>query len=419
MTKPKRRVTMTDFDIKLKGKDVLALLTEDNSMAQLVENVVNQVLESQMTDHLGAEKHEQSGERQGYRNGYRVRSLYTRVGPIHLRVPQTRDGSFSTDIFKRYQRSEQALVSTLMEMCLNGVSSRKVTKITESLCGTSFSKSTVSQLCSELDVRVNAWKNRPLTEQRFPFIIVDALVTKVRRDHAVRSTAVLVAYGVNEGGHREVLDILLADSESEASWEEMFKRLKKRGVSGVDMVVSDAHTGLVSALQKNFQGAAWQRCQTHFIRNILSHTSRKYRKEIAEHLKLVFAAPDRITANRLAIEVMEKWEGKASKAMECLEEGLEDALAVLALPHHYRKRLRTTNLAERMNAEIRRREKAVRIFPNEEAATRLIGAVLAQYHDEWLEGNKYLDMTEYWDIKQQQQSPPCVQEKNNLVSINQ
>ncbi len=208
---------MTDYDIKLKKDNLIALMSENNAMATLVESVLNQVLEAQMTDHLGAERYAHAEDRQGYRNGYRARTLYTRIGRLTLRVPQTRDGSFSTEIFKRYQRSEQAFVLGLMEMYVQGVSTRKVTHITEELCGVGFSKSTVSQLCVELDARLNAWRSRPLGDQRYPFLIVDALVVDVRRDHAIRSTGVLIVYGVNEKGVREPLDLLVADSESFAA----------------------------------------------------------------------------------------------------------------------------------------------------------------------------------------------------------
>ena len=192
-------------------------------------------------------------------------------------MPQTRDGSFSTEIFKRYQRSEKAFVLGLMEMYLQGVSTRKVTKITESLCGVSFSKSTVSQLCTELDVRLKAWRDRRLDHCRYPFLLADALVIDVRRDQAVRSTGALIVYGVNEAGQREPLDLLLADSETQASWETLFQRLKSRGLKGVDLMVSDNHAGLVTALKKHFQGAQWQPCQTHFLRNILGHCGRSHR----------------------------------------------------------------------------------------------------------------------------------------------
>lgn len=406
---------MAEYDVKLKKEELVALLSENDSMSQLLTSVLNQVLEKQMIDHLGADRYEHNEERQGYRNGYRERKLYTRIGTLTLRVPQTRDGSFCSDIFKRYQRTEQAFVLSLMEMYLQGVSTRKVTKITEELCGVSFSKSTVSQLCVELDTRLRAWKDRPLHDKCYPFLIVDALVVDVRRDEAIRSTGVLIVYGISETGQREPLDILLADSENEASWDLLFQNLKKRGLKEIDLVVSDDHQGLVNALKKQFQGAMWQRCQTHFMRNILGHSPRHLRKEIANQLKLIFQASDKITARKLAKELLQTCETKAGVAMDCLERGLEDALTVLNLPENYRKRLRTTNLAERMNEEIRRRQRVIRIFPNEAAALRLIGAKLADTREEWLNGHRYFDMSEYWDCKKDQIE---IKSKQKIVAIN-
>jgi putative transposase len=378
-------------------------------------NVLNQVLDSQCTDQLKAKPFERSTERQGYRNGYRTRTLYTRVGPLTLQVPQTRDGQFSTEIFKRYQRSEQALILSLMEMYLQGVSTRKVTKITERLCGASFSKSMVSQLCTNLDAVVSAWRNRPLIDKKYPFLIVDALVIDVRRDDAIRSTATLIAYGINESGEREPLDLLIADSETESSWDELFKRLKGRGLKTVDLIVSDAHTGLIGAIKKNFQGAQWQRCQVHFMRNILGNTPRHMRGEIADRLKLIFTAEDQNIARKLADDVISDYEAKVPKAMDTLEAGLDHALTILTVPKPYRKRLRTTNLAERMNEEIRRRQRVIRIFPNEDSALRLIGALLNEFYEQWQEGIRYFDMTEYWDFRRENEHLfGC---KENLIAI--
>lgn len=392
---------MADYDIKLKREDLVGLLTENDALSELLESVLNQILEAQMTDHLGAERYEHVDERKGYRNGTRVRQLFTRVGPLNLHVPQTRDGSFSTDIFKRYQRSEQAFVLGLMEMYLEGVSTRKVTKVTEELCGVSFSKSTVSQLCTALDAKLNVWRNRPLTDTHYPFVIVDALVVKVRRDGAIRSTGVLIAYGVNKEGLREPLDLMIADSENETSWNDFFKSLKRRGLKDVEIVVSDNHSGLVNALEKQFQGATWQRCQTHFMRNILGHCPRHLKKIMASELKLIFQAENKQTALQLAQMLMETYADKAPAAMTCFEKGLEDGLAILNLPVRYRRRLRTTNLAERMNEEIRRRERVIRIFPNENSAQRLIGSLLVELYEHWQASNRYFDMTEYWAWKKE------------------
>lgn len=246
---------MTDYNVTV-GKELLPeLLSSQNGLAKLVEGILNQILEAQVTESLGAEKHERADERIGYRNGYRSRELYTRVGPVTLQVPQTRDGSFSTDIFKRYQRSEQAFVLALMEMVVNGVSTRKVTNITEELCGVSFSKSTVSQLCTGLDARVRAFNERRFDGLKFPFIMFDAMFIKCRNDDRVVSRAALTISGIRDDGCREIIGVQIGDTESYATWEETFRWLKARGLTGVMYVISDQHAGLVEAAKKHFQGA--------------------------------------------------------------------------------------------------------------------------------------------------------------------
>ena len=386
---------MADFQVTLNGSQLKDLLTRDDGLQSLVEDVLNQVLEAQMTEHIGAERHERSEGRQAYRNGHRLRQLYSRVGTLSLRVPQSRDGGFSTEIFRRYQRSEQALVLALMEMVVNGVSTRKVTAITEELCGASFSKSTVSQLCTELDLRVEAWNQRSLSESRYPFLIVDALVIKVRKDKAVRPISALIASGISKTGHREILGIQLGDSENEASWNQMFSWLKGRGLKDVFLIVSDAHAGLINAASRQFQGVIWQRCQVHFRRNVLGLTPQKHRPKMVKLLERILKAENREDAWKAFEVLADEMQNKAPKAVEDLENGLEDALAVLILPDKYQKRLRTTNMAERLNQEVRRRERVIRIFPNEDSAIRLIGALLAEQHETWSTGRRYFDMAEF------------------------
>ena len=396
---------MAQYDIKLEAEELVDLLSNNDKFKCLAESIINQVLDAQMTEHLGAEYYAHDESRTGYRNGYRPRSLYTRIGHLNLRVPQTRDGSFSTEIFKRYQRKEQAFVLGLMEMYLEGVSTRKVANVTEALCGVSFSKSTVSELASELDVKVNAFKKRKLDEKEYPFVVVDAMVIKVRKNDIVRSMSILIAYGINNDGWREILGLWLGDSESESTWSILFKDLKLRGLSGVDLVISDNHSGLVKSLRRHFQGAAWQRCQVHFIRNVLDHTSSKNRKEIAEYLKAVLYAYNTETAKELSEQFISKFEKTAKKAVTCFEDGIGDALTILAYPLEYRQRLRTSNMAERINEEIRRREKVIRIFPNEDAAIRLIGALIADFHDNWITDKRYLKMDIYHEWKKHINDP--------------
>ena len=246
---------MAQYHITVNDELLHGLLTRDEGLSKLLEQVLNQILEAQVEEQLGARRYERTEERKGYRNGSYPRQLTTRVGRLTLRVPRTRDGEFSTELFQRYQRSEQALVLALMEMVVNGVSTRKITQITEELCGTSFSKSTVSSLCKGLDPIIQDWNYRSLHEHVYPFVLVDAIYTKVREDGRVRSRAVLIATGVNEEGYREILGLQIGNSESESSWSEFFGWLKNRGLREVDLIISDQHGGLMQAIKKHFQGA--------------------------------------------------------------------------------------------------------------------------------------------------------------------
>lgn len=409
---------MTDYNVTV-GKDLLPeLLSGQDGLAKLIESVLNQILEAQVSESLNAEPYERSEGRAGYRNGYRIRQLYTRVGPVQLQVPQTRDGSFSTEIFKRYQRSEQAFVLALMEMVVNGVSTRKVSNITEELCGVSFSKSTVSSLCVGLDARVRAFNERRLDGECYPFILVDALFFKSREGDRVVSRAALTISGIRSDGYREILGIQIGDTESFSTWDETFRWLKQRGLKGVMYVISDQHAGLTEAIRKHFQGATWQRCQVHLMRNILGFTSTRHRADIAAHAKLVLQAPDIEEARRRLNDFVERFEKKAPKAVACLEEAFEDAMAIIALPEKYRKRLRTTNMQERLNEEIRRRERVIRIFPNDDSALRLIGALLAEQNENWQE-RRYLDMDEFNEWLAEQNKNEANQLGKRVVKIHE
>jgi putative transposase len=395
---------VADYDVTLSQALLPALLSGKEGLAKVLESALNQVLEAQMTEHIGAERYERTGERVDgrYRNGYRERQLYTRIGPVTLRVPQTRDGSFSTEIFERYQRSERAFVLGLMEMYVTGTSTRKVTKITEELCGVSFSKSTVSRLAAGLDEGVGAFLKREL-EAYYPFVVVDAMFTKSRVGSRVVSRALLIASGVRKDGIREPIGFMVGDSESFATWDALFSNLKERGLKRVDFVVSDNHGGLKKAAVKHFAGATWQRCQVHLLRNVGDNSPRKAREAVIDAVKLVLYARDRVEATRHFDEFVERFAKTAPKAVACLEEAFEDAIAVLCLPEKYRRRIRSTNMQERLNEEIRRRERVIRIFPNDEAALRLVGALLIDAHESWQE-RRYLDMTEYHEWREQQDS---------------
>lgn len=367
----------------------------DEAFSKLLEEIFNQILLAQSTEQLGAEPYERTEGRTAYRNGTRERQLTTRVGTLNLRVPRHRNGQFSTELFMRYQRSEQALMLAMMEMVINGVSTRKVESITEELCGKKFSKSTVSTLCKSLDPMVNAFRTRPL-ESHYPFLMVDAIYVKVRENKRIQSRGLLIAIGINEEGHREVVGFELANSESENSWGEFFGSLKERGLKDVRLVTSDDHKGLVNAVRKHFQGASWQRCQTHFSRNMLDHAPKALQPEIKEDLRRLYESVDLESARKVRDQIIEKYEAKAPKATNLLDEAFDDITAVLALPLRYRKRLRTTNGAERLNEEIRRRERVIRIFPNEASVIRLMGALLMEQDEKWQTGRKYFDMELYY-----------------------
>ena len=284
---------------------------------------------------------------------------------------------------------------TMLQMVVDGVSTRKVENVTRELCGTSFSKSTVSALCSRLDPVVEAFRNRPLLKH-YPFVIVDALYLKVRENHAVRSKGFLVAIGINEEGKPEILGFLADDSESEETWCRFFHSLKQRGLSRVDLITSDNHGGLVNAVKKSFQGTVWQRCQTHFSKNVLDNTPKSLRGEVKTFLRDIYTAPDRDSAKERMQQLSAQLTDRAPKAKKVLEDGFDDAIAAFMLPEKYRKRMRTSNYIERLNEELRRRERVIRIFPNTDSVYRLLGAVLMEQHEKWSGGKKYLDMDEYY-----------------------
>jgi len=370
----------------------------DEAFSKLLEEIFNQVLLSQSTEQIGAQPYERTEGRTAYRNGFRDRQLTTRVGALTLRVPRHRNGHFSTELFARYQRSEQALVLAMMEMVINGVSTRKVEQITEELCGKKFSKSTVSALCKNLDPMVEAFRTRPL-HCHYPFLMVDAIYVKVRENGRIQSRGLLIAIAVNEEGHREIIGFQLANSESESSWGELFSSLKDRGLKNVDLVTSDDHKGLVNAIRRHFQGTSWQRCQTHFSRNMLDHTPKALQPEVKEELRRLYESVDLESARKVRDQIIKTYESKAPKATALLDEAFDDITAVLALPLKYRKRLRTTNGVERLNQEIRRRERVIRIFPNSASVIRLMGALLMEHDEKWQTGRKYFDMALYYQIQ--------------------
>lgn len=300
----------------------------------------------------------------------------------------------------------------LMEMVVQGVSTRKVSAITEELCGANFSKSTVSSLCAGLEPRVRAFNERRLDDE-YPFVLVDALFIKSRDDDRAVSRAAPVVSGIRIDGHREILGVRIGDTESFATWDETFRWLKGRGLKGVMFVISDGHGGWVEAATRHFQGASWQRCQVHLMRNILGQCAPRMRAEVARAAKLIFQAADRDEAKRRLAEFADRFAKTAPRAVACLEAGFEDAMTVMGLPEKYRKRLRGTNMQERLNEEIRRRERVIRIFPNDESALRPIGALLAEQNEIWQE-RRYLDMDEFAEWAATRKP---VGESNNILAL--
>ena len=382
------------------------LLDDPGFLRGVVERALQAILEEEMTAHLGAARYERAEGRAGSRNGSKPRTLVTRVGALRLRVPQDRDGTFSTELFARYQRSEQALVTTLMEMYLQGVSTRKVAAITEELCGTAFSRSQVSALVGRLDPELQAWRERPLPAAAYPYLVVDARDEHARVDGRVATLGVLVVAGVRDDGRREVLAVEEVDTESEATYHELFKRLQDRGLRGVELVTSDDHRGLKAAIERHFQGASWQRCQVHFARNLLGLVGSKHRARLGEELRGVFAAASAAQARAAARACAQGWRTSHPQVAAKLEEELEDCLACYALPAAHRPRLRTTNGLERLNQELKRRTRVVRIFPDRASLLRLVTALAMEQSEEWVSGRRYLDMDPFWE-ERRRPTPPA------------
>lgn len=382
-------------------KTVANLIGEDKDLLrQMVQECVQELLEAEMEQTVGARKSERADGRRGYRSGYYERKLITRVGTIDVRVPQDRDGRFSTEIFERYSRSEKALVATLVEMYVQGVSTRKVKAITEELCGHEFSASAVSRVSKTLDEQLHSFAERPLDEAN-PYLILDARYERVRDGGVVRRRAVLIAIGVNNEGRRCVLGVDLANRESRSSWRDFLARLTERGLRGVEFVVSDDHEGLKQAVFQTFPGVLWQRCYVHFLRNALDHLPRKKDDDCIIELRWIYERRTVAEARADLATWLKKWQPKYAKLCDWVEENIEETLTFFRLPAQHHKHMRSSNLLERFNEEIRRRTYVVRVFPNEESALRLIRALAAEQHEEWQEGSRYLSMQLLWEQKKE------------------
>jgi putative transposase len=375
-----------------------ALLKGDpEGLRELVRAVLQEALEAEMSDALGAAKSERTTGRLGYRSGYYGRTLVTRVGKLELRVPQDREGRFSTELFERYQRSEQALVASLAEMYVQGVSTRKVKAVTEELCGHAFSASAISAVNKRLDEGLAAFAGRRL-EEPFAYLILDARYEKVREAGIVGSRAVLIAVGIDRDGRRQVLAVELANRESRSAWKDFLLGLRERGLQGVEFVVADDHAGLKAAVREVLPGAFAQRCYVHFLRNALDHLPRKADDDCLQELRWIYDRRELAEARADLAAWLRKWSPRYDRLTSWVEENIEETFTYYRLPRQHHKHMKSTNMLERLNEEIKRRTHVVRIFPNAESCLRLVRALAVEAHENWLEASRYLNMD---DLKEQ------------------
>ncbi len=364
-----------------------------DALPELIRSIINTAMQVERQRYLGAALYERSPERQGYANGYKPKTVATRVGEITFAVPQVRDGSFYPQALEKGLRSERALTLALAEMYVQGVSTRKVAAITEQLCGTSISSAQVSRAAAQLDAVLDAWRSRPLGT--FPYLYLDARYEKVRQDGQVRDAAVLIATGVAPTGKRQILGVSVALSEHEVHWRMFLQSLVARGLSGVQLVISDSHSGLQAARQGVLGGVPWQRCQFHLQQNAQAYVPRQDMKAaVAADIRAIFNAANRIDAEALLVKIVQKYATTAARLARWMESNIPQGLTVFAFPEPHRRLLRTTNGLERVNQEIRRRTRVVGIFPNETACLRLVSAIAMEISEEWEAGKAYLTFLE-------------------------
>ena len=378
---------MAQLNITLNQEEIQALLLDDRGEAfkKILQTSLNKILQAESAEQLKAAPYERSEERTDCRNGSRDRDLNTRVGRITLHVPRHRNVPFKTLVFDNYSRSEAALVAGMAEMVVNGVSTRKVSRVMETLCGTSFSKSAVSDVCKDLDTAVKEFQTRPL-EGDYPFLTVDATYFKVRENSRIISKAFMIAYGTNAEGHREILGFGVYANESSATWTDFLLSLKRRGLTGLLMITSDAHEGILNAIGKVFPTVPWQRCQFHFSRNITDKAPKKYQTGLRAELQELFNCKTIAEARKVRDRIIEDYRDVAESAVACLDEGFESSMTVMLLPAWLRRFYRTSNQIERLNKELKRRSKVIGVFPNEDSVLRLMGSVLMERHDAMLAG---------------------------------
>lgn len=374
------------------------LLTElinyqgDNLMGEIVRLGLQQLMELDRDEHIGVGSYERGEGRRSQRNGFKTRQLYTRVGALTLRVPQTRDGEFYPVILERYQRSEKALVLALAEAYIQGVSTRKMQMITEQLMGKEFSSTTISRFSANLDAELDTWRERSF-QKAYPYVVVDARYESCRVDRKIIDIAVLIAIGIDSDGYRHVLGIDTSWGETNDSWDRFIGGLKQRGLKGVRLFTSDDHPGIHPAIKRHYPGAAWQRCQRHFLVNAMDRVPKSRRDDLHKRLKLAWDSDTYPEAKDRLDEISVVYQDKYPDLAEFISEHGWETLSVYdAAPLEHHKRLRTTNMIERVNQELKRRSRVVRIFPNPNSCLRLFSALLKEWHEDWAYGKKYLDM---------------------------
>lgn len=373
----------------------MELLIENgfNGIADAVSLLMNTAMQIERSRYLKAEPYERTDQRQSYANGYKPKTVKTRVGKVALAVPQTRDCEFYPQSLERGLRSERALKVALAEMYVQGVSTRKVAKITQELCGFEISSSEVSRASKTLDDQLQAWRDRPL--EQFPYVYMDARYEKVRHNGVIIDCAVLLAIGISPSGHREVLGVSVKLSEQEVHWRDFISSLKDRGLHGVKLFISDAHKGLKAARRAVFPTVPWQRCQFHLQQNAQSHVpKRSMKEEVAGRIRAIFTAPDNQEALRLLDIFLADYKESAPELVAWAEEALPEGMVVFSMPEKHWKRLRTDNMLERLNKEILRRTRVATLFPNTASCLRLVSAVVMETSEDWLTAKAYLKMTQ-------------------------
>lgn len=379
---------MTDDRLPL--AELVAKSGDPDFLRSVAESVLQIIMEADVEGLVGAGRFERSADRATWRNGYRDRTLETRLGPLNLKIPKLRTGAYFPGFLEPRKTVEKALVSVIQEAWIAGVSTRRVDDLVQAMGMSGISKSSVSKLCKDIDERVNAFLKRPLAGE-WPYLWLDATYLKVREGGRIVSVAAIIAVAANSDGKREIVGLHIGPSEAEPFWTTFLRDLAKRGLRGVKLVISDAHEGLKAAITR-VVGATWQRCRVHFMRNALAHVPRGQHTVVAAAIRQAFLQPDHAGATQAWRHVADQLRARWPKLGACMDEAEHDVLAYIAFPAQHRTKLHSTNPLERLNKEVKRRADVVGIFPNEDSITRLIGAVLLEANDEWQLQHRYMQI---------------------------